>query len=418
MKEVLCLILGGGRGARLYPLTKERSKPAVPFAGKYRLVDIPISNFLNSGFNQIYVLTQFQAGSLSQHITRTYRFDATSQGFVDIRAAEQSTESADWFQGTADAVRRTLKYFLYDSGIKYVLVLSGDQLYKMDFRGLLDFHNKRGSQITIACNPVTADKIKDYGIMCVDRKGRINNFVEKPQDEDTVRRMSVKIDKDRFYLASMGIYLFDKEILAGILKDNQKADFGHEVIPDSFAHKVSHAYVHKGYWRDIGTIKAFYEENLNFTEDLPSLDLFDENWQIFTRPRYLPPAKIEDSRFNKAVISEGSILYKCSLNHSVIGLRSRIGESAQIEDAIIMGADFYQTIDEIERDKSSGLPPVGIGKDCVVRKAIIDKNVRMGEGVKIINHKGLETFESELYSIKDSIVIIPKNTTLAPGTII
>jgi len=417
MKEVLCLVLGGGRGDRLYPLTKDRSKPAVPFAGKYRLVDIPISNSLNSGFNHIYVLTQFNSESLNKHIARTYKLDTFSQGFVEIMAAEQSMDSVDWFQGTADAVRRCLKHF-NNPHIKYVFVLSGDQLYKMDLGKLLTFHNEKKAQITIACNPIERQDVGDYGIMGVDREGKINKFIEKPQDESYLEGMSIAIDKKKLYLASMGIYLFDKEALIDILRNNKKTDFGKEVIPDSFSHKVTYAYNYDGYWKDIGTIKAFYEENLIFTDSLPPFDLFDEQWQFFTRPRYLPPAKTEGCKLDRVIIGDGSILHKCNIYHSVIGLRSRIGKSARVEDSIIMGADFYQSMDDILKDKDSGLPSIGIGRNCIIKKAIIDKNARIGEKVKIINSKKIDSFESEIYSIKNGIVIIPKNTTIPAHTTI
>lgn len=417
MREVLCLVLGGGRGTRLYPLTKDRSKPAVPFAGKYRLVDIPISNTLNSGFNHIYVLTQFNSESLNKHIARTYKLDTLSKGFVDIMAAEQSMESTDWFQGTADAVRRCLKHF-NDPYVKYVLVLSGDQLYKMDFSRLLAFHNEKKSQVTIACKPVEPGNVKEFGIMCVDAEGRINNFIEKPKDGRSVKGMAVEIEKERSYLASMGIYLFNKDVLTRILMSSQKADFGKEVIPDSFSQNLTYAYIYGGYWKDIGTIKAFYQENLVCTDPLPPVDLFDENWQFFTRPRYLPPAKMEAVKLDRVIISEGSILRKCRICHSVIGLRSRVLQSANIEDSIIMGADFYQSLEDIEKDRSRGIPPIGIGRGCVIRKAIIDKNARIGDNVKIINHNNQQSAESDMYSIQDGIVIIPKNSSIPSGTVI
>jgi glucose-1-phosphate adenylyltransferase len=399
--------LGGGRGTRLYPLTKDRAKPAVPFAGKYRLIDIPISNSLNSGFNHIYVLTQFNSESLNKHIARTYKLDPFSKGFVEIMAAEQSMESADWFQGTADAVRRCLKHF-NDPHIKYVLILSGDQLYKMDFRKVLSSHIEKSAQITIACNPVEPQCIGDYGIMCIDKKGRINRFIEKPSDKNQVEGMQVVINNKKYYPASMGIYLFNKDTLIEILATNKKADFGREVIPDSFAHKLTYTYVHDGYWRDIGTIKTFYEENLSFTEPAPPIDLFDEQWQFFTRSRHLPSAKIDSCEFDKVIISEGSILKGCKIKHSIIGLRSRISESTSIEDSIIMGADFY----------GAEASPIGIGRNCIIKKAIIDKNVRIGDNAKIINQKNLGHFESEAYSIRDGIVIIPKNTVIASGSVI
>jgi glucose-1-phosphate adenylyltransferase len=398
-------------------LTKDRSKPAVPFCAKYRLVDIPISNSLHSGFNHIYVLTQFNSESLNKHIARTYKLDDFSQGFVEIMAAEQSMESADWFQGSADAVRRCLKHFNYP-GIKYVLVLSGDQLYKMDFRRLLAFHNEKKSQITIACNPVNPELIKDFGIMHVDKESQIKGFIEKPQDEKQVSRMSFAAASGKFYLASMGIYLFNKDVLIEILSNNKKTDFGREVIPDSFSQKDTYAYVHEGYWRDIGTIKTFYQESLRFTEAMPPVDLFDEQWQFFTRPRYLPPAKVDRCVIEKAIVGEGSILCNCRIKHSVIGLRSRIEKASRIEDSIIMGADFYQSMDDIASDEKKNVPSIGIGPNCLIKRAIIDKNARIGRGSKIVNKNKTAFFESDSYTIKDGIVIIPKNTVIAPGTVI
>lgn len=404
MREILCLVLGGGRGTRLYPLTKDRAKPAVPFAGKYRLIDIPISNSLNSGFNHIYVLTQFNSESLNKHVSRTYKLDPFSKGFVEIMAAEQSVDSAGWFQGTADAVRRCLKHF-NDPHIKYVLILSGDQLYKMDFGKLLSYHLEKNSQITIACSPVSAENISDYGIMCVDKKTRITKFIEKPSDKKEVEGMHILINNAKYYLASMGIYLFNKDTLVEILTTNKKADFGRGVIPDSFASKPTYAYIHQDYWKDIGTIKAFYEENLIFTESQPPIDLCDEQWQFFTRPRHLPSARIELCELDRVIVGEGSVLRGSRIRHSIIGLRSRVADSTLIEDSVIMGADFYDA-------------SIGIGKNCIIKKAIIDKNARIEEGVKIINQKNIANFDSNTYSIKDSIVIIPKNTTIPAGTVI
>ena len=417
MKEVLCVVLGGGRGTRLQPLTQERCKPAVPFAGKYRLIDIPISNSLNSGFNNIYVLTQFNSESLNKHIVRTYKIDGFSGGFVEIMAAEQSMENTDWFQGTADAVRRCLKHFT-NPYIKYILVLSGDQLYKMDYKQLLSFHTEKNAQITIACNPVMPEYAKDFGIMCVDNQFRINKFIEKPQDEKSIAQMSIQMGQRPYNLASMGIYMFNKDVLIEILKSNNKADFGKEVIPDFFEHKPTYAYLHEGYWKDIGTIKSFYEENLIFTEDVPPFDLFDERWQFFTRPRHLPPAKISGCIIEKTTIAEGSILNKCTVIHSIVGLRSRIMEGSTIEDSIIMGADYYESILDMEENQKKDKPSIGVGRNCVLKKVIVDKNVRIGDGVKIINQKKLANFQSEMYSIVDGIVIIPKNGVIPPGKVI
>jgi len=418
MKEVLCVIMGGGRGTRLYPLTKVRSKPAVPLFGKYRLIDIPVSNCLNSDFNNIYILTQFNSESLNKHITRSYKLDAFSKGFVEIMAPEQSADNADWFQGTADAVRRCLKHFNSPS-YKYILVLSGDQLYKMDFRDMLRFHTEKKSEITIACNPVPPSSVSEFGIIGTGEGGRISRFIEKPAQSSGIKDMVVKEGRKEYFLGSMGIYLFNKDVLIDILRNNPKTDFGREIIPDSFPHKRSYAFVFNGYWRDIGTIKYFYDENLALTKDIPPLDMFDEGWLFFSRPRYLPPAKINSSGVKRSIISEGAIIEsKAKIEHSVIGLRSRVNTGSIIEGAIIMGNDFYETLDDIRRNQSNGIPSLGIGERCVIKKAIIDKNVRIGDNVNISNRRNIKDFSGKDYCIRGGIVIVEKNATIPPGTVI
>ena len=418
MIEVLCVIMGGGQGTRLYPLTKVRAKPAVPIFGRYRLIDIPVSNCLNSGFNNIYILTQFNSESLNKHITRSYKLDAFSKGFVEMMAAEQSMEVTDWFQGTADAVRRSLKHF-NNPVYKYILILSGDQLYKMDLKNMLRFHIEQNAEITIACNPVEPSDVSEFGIMGIGEDNRINKFVEKPKDSSVIKDMIVKEDDRSYFLGSMGIYIFNRGVLVDILKSNPRTDFGKEIIPDSFTHKRTCAYVFNGYWRDIGTIKSFYNENLALTEDLPPLDMFDENWLFFTRPRYLPPAKINNSHIAKSIISEGAIVQSgAKIKHSVIGLRSRININSIVEDSIIMGSDFYETLDDIKYNQSREIPLLGVGENCIVKKAIIDKNVRIGDNAKVINQKELKEFEGENYCIKDGIVIIEKNAIIPAGTVI
>ena len=418
MKDVLCVIMGGGRGTRLYPLTKERCKPAVPVAGKYRLIDIPISNCLNSGFNMIYVLTQFNSESLNRHITRTYKLDAFSEGFVEIMAAEQTMNNTKWFQGTADAVRRCLKHF-DDPAFKYIVVLSGDQLYKMNLKEMLRFHREKKAEITLACNTVYDRKdLHEMGIIKLGEGNRIVDFFEKPRRPHQLEDAAITVDGKKCFLVSMGIYIFNKETLVELLTENDKVDFGKEIIPDSFASKVTEAFLYKGYWRDIGSIKSFYDDNLILTEPVPPIDLFDENWQVFTRPRYLPPLKVKNSRITKSIISEGCIIESATIEHSVIGLRSRIEEKAVVEDSIIMGCDFYQSLDEILDARKKGKPIMGIGRNCVIKKAILDKNVRIGDNVKIINEKNLDNFTGKNYSIRDGIVIVHKSSTIAPGTII
>ncbi len=418
MKDTLCVIMGGGRGTRLYPLTKERCKPAVPLAGKYRLIDIPISNCINSGLNRIYVLTQFNSESLNRHITRTYKLDHFSDGFIEIMAAEQTREGADWFQGTADAVRRCLKHF-DDPSYKYIVILSGDQLYKMNLREMLDFHKNKRSEITLACNTMCgSENVRHLGVVKLGENNKIHNFIEKPEDPSDLNKAVIKIDDQKCFLVSMGIYIFNKDTLIDVLTKNSKIDFGKEVIPDCFSSNATEAFIYKGYWKDIGSIKNFYDENLLLTNPVPPIDLFDEGWQVFTRPRYLPPVKIKDSRISRSIISEGSIIETAAITHSVIGLRSRIEEKAVIEDSIIMGCDYYESLDEIVRAKREGKPYMGIGRNSVIRKAILDKDVKVGENVRIINEKKLDNFEASNYSIKDGIVIIHKNAIIPPGTLI
>jgi len=356
MKNLLCVIMGGGRGTRLYPLTKVRSKPAVPIFGRYRLIDIPISNCLNSGFNKIYILTQFNSESLNKHISRTYKLDTFSKGFVDIMAAEQSMDNTNWFQGTADAVRRCLKHF-NDPAYKYVLILAGDHLYKMDYRTMLRFHIEKNAQITIACNAVNPKDINELGIMGTDKDERINKFKEKPANTSEVKDMMVKKDGKEYFLGSMGIYLFNKDALVDILQNNPQAgDFGREIIPGSFSDKKTYAFLFKGYWKDIGTIESYYKESLALTEDIPPLDMFDEQWLIFSRPRFLAPAKINDAHMARSIVAEGAmILSDTTIKHSIIGLRSRIKEGSLIEDSIVMGCDYYETLDDVKGRQAKNL---------------------------------------------------------------
>ena len=418
MKEVLCVILGGGRGTRLYPLTKERCKPAAPLLGKYRLIDIPISNCLNSGFNRIYVLTQFLSESLNKHINRAYKMDTFTKGFIEIMAAEQSSsEDPEWFQGTADAVRRCMKHF-NDPSVKYIFILSGDQLYKMNLSDMYHYHIETKAELTVACNKVGTEAISGLGVMGVDGEGRIKEFVEKPQKEADVKHMALSSGNDKYYLGSMGIYLFNKDVLMDILEKDKKVDFGREIIPDAIQTNRTYSYTFEGYWRDIGTIKNFYEENLALTESMPPLDMFDEKWPFFTRARFLPPAKIEDSHIEKSIVSEGAIILSSKITHSVIGLRFRVGSGSVIEDSIVMGCDYYETVDDIKADKSKNLPALGVGDNCHIRKAILDKNVRIGDNVKIVNEKNQDTFDGEQYSIRDGIVIVPKGAVIPSGTII
>lgn len=414
MTDVLCVILGGGRGTRLYPLTKYRSKPAVPIAGKYRLIDIPISNSLNSGINKISILTQFNSESLNRHIARAYKLDYFSAGYVEIIAAEQSIEHADWFQGSADAVRKSFKH-LNDPRIKYILILSGDQLYKMNFGELIDAHKKNQAELTVACNAVEKAETPELGIMGVDREMRITEFIEKPPRGTDIGRLRLELDGREKYLASMGIYLFNKDVLSGLLQDTKKVDFGREVIPDAIKRNRTCAFVHQGYWRDIGSIKSFYEENLAFTNPLPPLDLFDENWQFFTRPRYLPLTRVSKTMIENSIVAEGAVVEAERVIRSIVGLRSRVGQGTVLENTILLGNDYYHDAATPGTGKSH-LP--GIGKNCLLRKTIVDKNAKIGDNCRITNESGLQESENEYCVIRSGIVIVPKNTVIPSGTII
>ena len=414
MQEVLSIILGGGRGARLYPLTKYRAKPAVPLAGKYRLIDIPISNCINSGFQKIFVLTQFQSGSLNRHIFRAYKLDAFSGGFVEIIAAEQSVQQSDWFQGSADAVRKCLQHFNVPK-VKYILVLSGDQLYRMNFNELLRFHIKKKSEVTVACSGVSAEEAPELGIMATNSDFRIRKFVEKPKDKKDYKDLACEINGKESYLASMGIYLFNKEVLTDLVANNSQNDFGREIIPAAVVSRRTHAFVYNGYWKDIGSIKSFYEENLAFADPEPPLNLYDEDWPFFTRPRFLPLSKFLDSHIRNSSIAEGTVITNARITHSVIGLRSIIGTDSVIEDSILMGNDYYEDISTYKKKRLSHLE---IGKHCHIKRAIIDKNVQMGNGVKLVNKKNLQDFENDYCVIRNGIIIVPKNTIIPSGFVI
>ncbi len=376
-KETVSVILGGGAGSRLSPLTASRSKPAVPIAGKYRLVDIPISNCINSNLNRIFVLTQFNSASLNQHIKNTYHFSAFSSGFVDILAAEQTPDNPGWFQGTADAVRQSLRH-LDKMDFEYVLILSGDQLYQMDFSKMIEAHKNSGAALTIATIPVGEREAPEFGILKSNNENVITSFIEKPKKEllpdwvsDTGAAMQ---DQGRHYLASMGIYVFNKDILYKLLNDvHAKAtDFGKEIIPDSIEHYKVLSYQYDGYWTDIGNIYSFFEANIALTEAIPPFNLFDSAQTIYTRPRMLPPAKISGTLIDRAIIAEGSIIHAASVTQSVIGIRSRIGKDTVVKNVYIMGCDYYETIDQINEKIQAGKPILGIGERCVIEDAIVD----------------------------------------------
>jgi glucose-1-phosphate adenylyltransferase len=422
-KEILSVILGGGAGTRLYPLTASRSKPAVPIAGKYRLVDIPISNCLNSGINRMFVLTQFNSASLNRHIKNTYHFSAFSSAFVDILAAEQTPDNPTWYQGTADAVRQCLRHLgPFDS--EYLLILSGDQLYQMDFTEMLNNHKAKGADISIATIPVADREASEFGIMKKDSEGYITSFIEKPKKDvlgewtsDTGHEMQ---RMGRNYLASMGIYIFNRQLLADLLQNEyvDATDFGKEIIPQSIEKYKVVSYQYDGYWTDIGNIYSFFEANLGLTNDIPDFNLFDNNNAIYTRARMLPPAKISGTTLEKTVIAEGCIINASRIENSVIGIRTRIGSGTTIVSSYLMGNDYYETLEEITQASSHGLPTVGIGHRCYIRNAIVDKNCRIGDDVRINGGPHLENGDHSLYTIKDGIVVVKKGAVLSNGFVI
>jgi glucose-1-phosphate adenylyltransferase len=417
-ENTVALILGGGAGSRLYPLTGQRSKPAVPIAGKYRLIDIPISNCINSNVKRMFVLTQFNSASLNQHIKNTYHFDPFSNGFVDILAAEQTPGNNSWFQGTADAVRQSehhINHHNYDE----ILILSGDQLYQMDFAELLKEHRQKNADITIATIPVVAKDATSFGIMKVNKEGMIERFIEKPSEdilEDWKSDVSPKFRRRRsFYLASMGIYVFNKDVMHKLLKDYPDAtDFGKEIIPMAIDKGMKVAsYSYDGYWTDIGNIPSFFEANLDLTGGLPAFNLFDEENRIFTRPRLLSPSKVFGTRLNKVLFAEGCVSHASRISQSVIGIRSRIGKRSVIEDAIIMGADYYESLEEV---LSKSNLHMGIGENCRLKNVIVDKNARIGDDVHIIGDPSLQDTEEEGYCIRGGIIVIKKNAEIASGS--
>lgn len=420
--SALAVILGGGAGTRLYPLTKLRSKPAVPLAGKYRIIDIPISNCINSGVNRIFVLTQYNSASLNRHISNAYRFDNFSRGFISILAAEQTPESAEWFQGTADAVRQTMHHlqaFRHD----YVMILSGDQLYQMDYRTVLRHHEQSNAEITLATIPVDANEAPAFGILKTNEQGRITEFHEKPA-ADELDGLESPVSKEmekagRVYLASMGIYVFNQEVLGEELAANAEAhDFGKQVIPAAMKDRRIYSYPFTGYWSDIGTIQSFYEANLELAGRYPAYDLYNPHMPTFTNSRMLAPAKIQNSQVRDSIISEGSIIIDSQVTNSVVGIRSFIGKGATIKNSVIMGTDYVPWHDRSVRDTIEGPDSPGIGDESYIEGAIIDKNVRVGSHCIIKNRDDVTEGEGENFFIRDGIVILPKNTVLPDGTII
>lgn len=419
MDKTVAIILGGGRGTRLDPLTRHRSKPAVPIAGKYRLVDIPISNCLNSSIRKIYVLTQFNSASLNRHIKNTYNFDLFSNGFVDILAAEQTPKSTNWFQGTADAVRQSLHH-IANFDYEQVLILSGDQLYQMDYRKMLRVHNEENAEITVATIPVNASDATGFGIMKTDETGKIVSFVEKPET-DQLDQWSSETSEEmqqegKVFLASMGIYIFNKKTLLRLFGENPDAtDFGKEIIPKAIEDDaLVTSYSFSGYWEDIGTIRSFFESNLNLCETIPQFNLYHNENAIYTRARYLPASKLTGTNLESTLVAEGCIIEASRIERSIIGIRSRIGRGTTIESSILMGNDHFATQDDFDL-MSSDRPLMGIGQRCFISQAIIDKNVRIGNDVKITGGRHLEDGEYEKHTVVDGIVIIQKGTIIPDG---
>ena len=426
--KLLAIILGGGAGNRLFPLTQQRSKPAVPLGGKYRLVDIALSNCINSDVLRTFVLTQYNSASLNRHIAQTYRFSHFSNGFVEIIAAEQTPESPQWFQGTADAVRQVLPH-IRDWGTDTLLILSGDHLYHMDYREFLARHHNSNADVTVSVIPCEAKPASEFGLLKTDESGRIIEFKEKPKGDEL---LSMQVDTTQLgldpaeaarrpFLASMGIYVFKYDRLESLLaEDPSWVDFGREIIPAAIKSGHVQAHMFDGYWEDIGTIGAFYRANLDLTNKIPKFNLFDAEAPVYTRARYLPPSKVEESQINDSIIGDGCIINGSKLTNCVIGIRSRISKGVQMDAAYMMGADYYQTFEDMRQDLTKGVPRVGIGEGSVIRHAIIDKNARIGTNTRLLNEAGVVEADSpdKSYYIRDGIIIIPKNAVIKDGTVI
>ena len=423
--NVLAVVMGGGAGTRLFPLTKERSKPAVPLAGKYRIVDIPISNCINSNLKRIYVLTQFNSASLHRHISQSYKFDHFSGGFVEILAAEQTPTSTSWYEGTADAVRKNLAHLL-NHDFEYVIILSGDQLYRMDLRRMITQHIESYADVTVATIPVGREPATSFGLMQINEEKRITRFVEKPKDpavldeiripRDSYDRLGIEGDEE-YFLASMGIYVFNRDLMVKLL-DNEDADFGKHIIPNAISNCRVFSYIFQGYWEDIGTIRSFFEANLDVTAELPRFNFFDMSSPIFTRPRFLPGSKINGAEIEHAVISDGCIINHAHIKRSIVGIRSLVGAGTELSRCILLGCDYYESAESIEANEKAGRPRIGVGSNCRIENAIIDKNARIGNNVTISPAGKPENADHPLYFIRDGVIIIPKNGIVPHGTVI
>ncbi len=417
MNDVIAIILGGGRGTRLFPLTLSRSKPAVPIGGKYRLIDIPISNCINSDLRRMFVLTQYQSESLNKHVSLTYKFDLFTPAFVSILAAEQTEESGEWFQGTADAVRQSLRHFEGHRS-KEALILSGDQLYQMDYRKFLESHRRQMADVTVAVTPVTAEQAGAFGILKVNKQGRIVHFDEKPPAERLPGLVSEVPGIGPAYLASMGIYMFDRPLLESSVRDASLPDFGRHVIPKLVPEMRVQAYVYRGYWEDVGTIRSYYEANLALARPVPPFDFYDVTRPIYTHPRFLPASKVEKCLLEGVLVSEGCVVVDAEVRRSVLGIRSRVGRGTRITDTLVLGADYFETPEEAQQAASRGEPPIGIGEGTVIERAIVDKNARIGRGVKILNEAGDGEKDGPGYFIREGIVIVPKNGVVPDGAVV
>ena len=419
---MVAVILGGGRGTRLFPLTRFRSKPAVPIAGKYRLIDVTVSNCIHSGIRQIFILTQFNSASLNRHVSQTYRFDQFSSGFVEILAAEQTHETEMWFQGTADAVRKSLRHILA-TGVEHILIMSGDTLYRMDFNAMLEQHLRDRAEITVCCGLVGEERAPSLGLVSVDADRRIVAFHEKPPREelpahrvppDLMRTWEMD-DPSMPFLASMGTYLFHRDVLLEMLNGADHEDFGRQLIPSAIGGRRVQAHFFGGYWEDIGTIRSFFDATLELVSERPRFDFYDAHSPVFTRPRTLPSSEVVDSHISRALIAEGCIIRRAEIRNSVVGIRSVLDEGSRLENVVMMGCDYY---DEPRMPDNGTFVGLGLGRDVVVRNAIIDKNARIGDGVRILNEKGLQNDEGPFHWVRDGIVIVPKGITIPPGTVI
>lgn len=423
--HVLSIILAGGAGKRLFPLTQDRSKPAVPLGGKYRLIDIPISNCLNSGLRKIFVLTQFNSASLNRHVANTYRFDPFAEGFIEVLAAEQTVTNPNWFQGTADAVRQHLHRFT-DRENDYQLVLSGDQLYRMNYRKLLESHWKRGSDVTICVIPKSQAQASSFGLLKLASDGRVEQFREKPkgnalnemQTDTAALGLSAEEAAKKPYVASMGIYLFKNSVLIDLLADATMIDFGYQVIPKAIQKYDVYGFLFDDYWEDLGTVEAFYRANMDLTTSAPHFDFHDMSAPIYTHARFLPPSRVDNCEIRESIISEGSILRGARIFNSVVGIRSQVGEDVALERVMMMGADFYEDEDDFDYNRQLAIPNIGIGKGSEIKRAIIDKNAHIGENVRLLNDARIQNMDGAGYYIRDGIVVVPKNGIIQSGTVV